>query len=80
MATLTLKNVPEDLYERLKASARRHRRSVNSQAIVCLEHSLRGRRLDPEALLGRIQALRAGLSVEPLTDEFLDRAKNEGRP
>jgi antitoxin FitA len=35
--TLTLKNIPDDVYERLKLSAQTHRRSMNSEAIVCLE-------------------------------------------
>lgn len=36
-ATLTLKNIPDAVYERLKRSAEAHRRSVNSEAIACLE-------------------------------------------
>lgn len=41
MATiLTLKNIPDAVYERLKASAEAHRRSLNSEAIVCLEAAL----------------------------------------
>ena len=35
--TLTLKNIPDDVYTRLKLSAELHRRSLNSEAIVCLE-------------------------------------------
>ncbi len=38
--TLTLKNIPDEVYERLKASAEKHRRSLNSEAIVCLESVL----------------------------------------
>lgn len=37
MATLTLRNVPDDLVARLKARARRHRRSLNSETIATLE-------------------------------------------
>ena len=39
-ATLTLKNIPDEVYERLKASAETHRRSLNSEAIVCLKSVL----------------------------------------
>ncbi|HNS57464.1 MAG TPA: Arc family DNA-binding protein, partial [Nitrosomonas europaea] len=35
--TLTLKNIPDDVYERLKVAAEVHRRSLNSEIIVCLE-------------------------------------------
>ena len=38
--TLTLKNIPDEVYQRLKASAESHRRSLNSEAIVCLESVL----------------------------------------
>ncbi len=30
--TLTLKSIPDEVYERLKASAEAHRRSLNSEA------------------------------------------------
>ena len=36
MATLTLKNVPDDLYQKLKAQAVAHRRSLNQEAIAQL--------------------------------------------
>ena len=38
--TLTPKNIPDAVYERLKASAQSHRRSLNSEAIVCLDSVL----------------------------------------
>lgn len=36
--TLTLKNIPDAMYDRLKLAAELHRRSLNSKAIVCLEN------------------------------------------
>jgi plasmid stability protein len=38
--TLTLKNLPDALHDRLSAAAKRHRRSLNNEAIVCLEAGL----------------------------------------
>ena len=35
--TLTLKNIPDAVYTRLKDSADAHRRSLNGEAIFCLE-------------------------------------------
>ncbi len=35
--TLTLKNIPDEVYERLKVAAAAHHRSLNGEAIVCLE-------------------------------------------
>lgn len=80
MATLTIKNIPEELYARLKESAQRHRRSVNGHTIVCLEQALRGRRLEPEAFLARVRILQQKVPLPELTDDFLTGAKNEGRP
>lgn len=37
MATLTLRNVPDNVYESLKAEAKRNRRSLNQEAIARLQ-------------------------------------------
>jgi plasmid stability protein len=69
MATLTLRNVPDDLVARLKDRARRHRRSLNSETIAALElvdAAAEGQvapqapePLDREAALARIRAIQA---------------------
>ena len=46
MATLTIKNIPDEVYEQLKQRAARHRRSVNSEVIVCLEQVLGSRSVE----------------------------------
>jgi plasmid stability protein len=80
MSTLTIKNLPPELYERLKQSAERNRRSLNREIIVCLEKALLERPRDTEEILKRVTALRKQLRVRPLTEEILRQAKNEGRP
>ena len=40
MSTLVIKNLPEQLHERLKAQAERNRRSVTKEAIRLLESGL----------------------------------------
>ena len=80
MPTLTIKNIPTELYERLKKRASEHRRSVNSEVIFCLERTLRGSRVDPEAFLSRVEALQKQITLPPLTDDVLSDAKEEGRP
>ena len=79
---LTLKNVPDEVYERLKRSAEAHRRSLNSEAIVCLESVLLPASGNPTEQLERIRRLRAELQGSGVwaTQEFLDQASNEGRP
>jgi plasmid stability protein len=59
--TLTLKAVPDEVYRRLKALAEIHRRSLNSEALVCLETALLPRTVSPAERLARAQALRAAL-------------------
>ena len=79
MATLTIKNIPDELYERLKRSAAQNRRSINSEVIVCLEKALGSRPIDPEAFLADVRAFRKSIPEAFVTDEFLRAAKNEGR-
>lgn len=77
--TLTLKNIPDEVYERLKASAETHRRSLNSEAIVCLESVLLPGRMDPSERLARARALRATLPQSKFTVRDIDALKREGR-
>ena len=73
--TLTLKNIPDSVYARLKRSAEQHRRSLNSDAIVCLEAAM-----PPGERLARARALRASLSPSKFKPEDTDTLKREGRP
>ncbi|GAP38992.1 Arc family DNA-binding protein [Piscinibacter sakaiensis] len=78
--TLTLKNIPDAVYERLKAAAESHRRSMNSEAIVCLEAALMPTRLAASERLARARELRAGLAPQNFLAGDIDRAKKQGRP
>lgn len=80
MATnFTLKNIPEDLYRKIRESAERNHRSINGEIISILAAATAPRHIPTDVVLARARALRErtrGL----LTDEFIDRAKREGRP
>jgi plasmid stability protein len=78
--TLTLKNIPDDVYARLKLSAEVHRRSMNSEAIVCLEAMLLPAKVAPEERLARARALRGGLPQGKFRVRDIDALKKEGRP
>ena len=80
MATLTLKNVPDDLYTRLKQRAGDNRRSINNEAIVCLERVLGRPGVDPKAFLAEVRVMRRRMKGVRITDEFLQRAKRWRRP
>jgi antitoxin FitA len=77
--TLTLKNVPDDVYKRLKAAAETHRRSLNSQAIVCLESVLVPGRVTVSERLTKARALRAALPSAKFLAKDIDVFKRVGR-
>ena len=79
-ATLTLKNIPDDVYERLKLSAAAFRRSMNRQAIVCLEAMLLPAKVLPADRLARARALRAFLPTGQFDAHDIDTPKRAGRP
>lgn len=79
MPTLTIKGLPDPVYERLKAQADAHRRSLNGEIIVCLERAVSAMRLDPVAWLAEARAFRQSLKIEPLTDRELRAARQAGR-
>ena len=51
MPSLTVKNIPPDLYELLKKSAAVNHRSINSEIIVCIEQALHSRKISPETVI-----------------------------
>ena len=77
--TLTLKNIPDEVYDRLKTSAESHRRSLNSEAIVCLESVLLPGRTPPSERLARIRALRSKYPKVKFRAKDIDAMKREGR-
>ncbi|MCI0440737.1 MAG: Arc family DNA-binding protein [Chloroflexi bacterium] len=75
MPELLIRDMPPELYERLKASAAKHNRSVSEEAIAFLEKALPQERQRrevkvPTPIKGKF----------PLTQEFLDKHKREGLP
>ena len=80
MPALSLRDIPEQVYARLKEQASANRRSLNAEVLVILERATRSRRLDADALLNRIDGVRARLELPTLTDEFVHDAKRHGRP
>lgn len=77
--TLTLKNIPDNVYQRLKVSAEVHRRSLNSEAIVCLESVLLPMKTTPAERLTRARDLRAALSPAKFRAREIDTFKRQGR-
>lgn len=76
---LTLKNIPDAVYARLKLSAETHRRSMNSEAIVCLEAVLLPAKVASMGRLARARALREALPQGKFRARDIDAFKREGR-
>jgi hypothetical protein len=73
MSALLIRNLPPDVHRRLKQLAQRNRRSLSEEASSLLA----------QAVLAQTHALPEipipFIGKFPLTDEWLEEAKNEGR-
>eukprot|EP01034_Spumella_vulgaris_P037279 gene37279-46001_t len=78
--TLARKNIPDAVYESLKLAAATHRRSLNSQAIVCLESVLLPAKMMPSERIARARELRAALPTGKFRAQDIDTAMRDGRP
>ena len=77
MPGLLIKNLPDDLHDRLKRRAARHHRSLGKEALALLEEALRDRAGPPT--LAEVDRLRV-TGARPLRQELLDEARGTGRP
>lgn len=81
MRTITLKSVPDALYDTLKEAARQNRRSLNQETLRRIEQSVGTQpQRDPEAILRSIHEMQQTIQLPALTDEFINAAKRMGRP
>ncbi|MCL4869458.1 MAG: Arc family DNA-binding protein [Anaerolineae bacterium] len=80
MSSLTIKNIPDELYERLKAAAAANRRSLNNEVIYQLERMLPRQPRDVEQIIARVKAIGETLPTYTLNPEELEEIINEGRP
>lgn len=80
MATLTIKNLPDALYKRLKARAAEHRRSLNSEAILAVERAVTDSGTpEPDEILAGLRHARARLKGVFVTESALRAARGDGR-
>ena len=73
MSALLIRDLPEELHDRIKDLAQRNQRSLSAEVIGLLERALAEHdevaSTMPPPLVGTF----------PITNEWLDKAKNEGR-
>jgi antitoxin FitA len=80
MPTLTVKNIPNEIYQRLRQRAEANRRSLNSEIIACIEQAVSSQAIDPEQVLASARKIRENTSHYKITEEEYNQAKNMGRP
>ncbi len=66
--TITLKNVPSELHRSLKELAKKHKRSLNQEAIHCLEGALSLPDKDRPSLRFSPKSVSVGKILRPLGD------------
>ena len=80
MASITIKNIPEELYEKLRFAATLNRRSINSEMINCLEKVLMPQKMTISERLQRAKWIRSKIDHENINPDDISKAISEGRP
>jgi len=79
MPNITVKNIPDDLYEELKRSAKINRRSINQEIIMCIESSVQHKVESPAQVLEKARKLREKTAGRPISDAEFYRIKEAKR-
>lgn len=79
--TVTLKNIPDKVYQDLKDRAKENHRSLNGEILHALQNYLTHKNIneDPETFISRLRKFREKVKGQ-LTAEEIDKAINEERP
>ena len=82
MVSITIKNIPEQLYSKLKTQAKLNHRSMNGEILHCLEDAVRPKpwMMSKAQKLDLVQRGRVKIDPEKmLTPEQIKAAIEEGR-
>jgi len=79
MYNITVKNIPDDLYEKIKITARGNRRSINNEIITRLDKTLKSKKIDIDSFIRMIEKFQDNIKIPPLADDLITTAKEEGR-
>lgn len=80
MPAITVKNIPDLIYENLKLAAQAHHRSINSEIIACLEKELMIEKLSVDLRLKNAQKLRTRFNENSADIDDIQSAIQQGRP
>ena len=79
MPNITVKNIPDSIYNKLKQQAQTQHRSMNSEIIACLERTVEPKRVSPDEILRQARMMRKKIRGSLSADEIQD-AIDQGRP
>lgn len=79
MPSLTIKNIPDKLYRRLKRAAEENHRSLNGQVLACLDASLAPPTISVEDQLAQLRKLRERLRSRHFKADDIRKAVETGR-
>ncbi|MDR9417936.1 Arc family DNA-binding protein [Gracilimonas sp.] len=79
MPSITVKNIPKDIYDKVREQASAHHRSINSEIIACLEQTVKPKQISSDDILQEARRLRKKAKGS-LSSEEIESAINEGRP
>lgn len=77
-SSITIRDIPDSTYQKLKERAELHRRSINSEIIMILEQTTHSHPRDPESILLTLKKLHKRAKGSLSMDEIQD-AIDEGR-
>ncbi len=78
MPSITVKNIPDAIYTKLKQQAEARHRSMNSEIIACLEQSVEPNRVSPDEILRQARMMRKKVKGS-LSAEEIQGSIDQGR-
>lgn len=79
MPSITVKNIPDEIYDKVREQAKDHHRSINSEIIACLEQTVQAKSISPNDILQEARRLRKKAKGS-LSSQEIEAAINTGRP
>ena len=79
MTTLTIKNIPLEIYDRLKIQEKNNHRSLNKEVISIIERAISIPPIDVETTIARARKVRELTAHYVVTAEEIENMINEGR-
>ncbi len=76
--SITIRDIPDEVYEKLKKQADLHHRSVNSEVVYYLKQMVSSHRPTPDDIISRAEKLKSGATKSLSIDEIKE-AINAGR-